>query len=82
MSIALPTPPPMEEFLSMVDNVIQNVETHGSFMSPALVTEGNDHIHLHFETFGMDDSDVEEMVNDVLTIAGFENTGIVILSNS
>lgn len=82
MSVTLLSPPPMEEFLVLVDNVMQNVDVHGSFMSPALVTEGNSLIQLHFETFGMNDNDVEGMVGDILTIAGFENTGFVILSNS
>jgi hypothetical protein len=82
VSITIASPPPMEEFLGLVDSLIQNIETHGSFMSPALVTEGNNLIHLHFETFGMNDDDVEKMVGDVLTLAGFENTGFVILSNS
>lgn len=71
----------MDSFLKMVDSLIQNVDVHGSFMSPALVTESNTLIHLHFETFGMDDSDVQSMVDDVLTLAGFENAGLTILSN-
>ena len=81
-SVVIHNPQPMESFQKMVDALIQNVDIHGSFMSPALVTESNNLVHLHFETFGMDDADVQSLVSDVLTLAGFKNTEFTVLSNN